>query len=214
MRLLIDGYNLLYATDLFGTGTKAGTFAGSREALLEFLSQRLGDSLRRRTCIVFDASQAPPGLPATLQVADMDVRFARGYADADALLEQIIEDCPAPREVLVVSSDHRVQRAARRRGMRYVDSAVWFRDQAQRRPLQRPSAASSRPEHLPVSDTPEHWIAVFSQGIEAETPVTDRPADTAPPTRPTPDASDEIDPRDSLANPFPPGYCDDLFSDQ
>ena len=81
MRLLIDGYNLLHATDLFGHGALAGTLRGSREALLDSLRTRLPEKLRRDTVIVFDAADAPPGLPARYELEGIKVWFARGYAE-------------------------------------------------------------------------------------------------------------------------------------
>ncbi len=128
MRILIDGYNLLHATDLFGTGADAGTLQGSREALLAFLASALSAGRRRGTTIVFDAAGAPPGLPPSLHHDHIHVRYAREYADADTLLEEIIDDHRAPRELMVVSADHRVQRAARRRGAKYIDSDAWYAD--------------------------------------------------------------------------------------
>ena len=57
----------------------------------------------------------------------MTVRYASGYPDADALIEELIAEHDAPRRLLVVSSDHRVQRAARKRRAKWEDSDVWYR---------------------------------------------------------------------------------------
>ena len=68
-----------------------------------------------QTTIVFDAKQAPPGLPHQLDHGGITVIFARGYDDADELIEELIASNSTPRRLTVVSSDHRIQRAARRR---------------------------------------------------------------------------------------------------
>ena len=38
--------------------------------------------------VVFDAAGAPPGLPSSMTHRDVHVRFAKGYASADELLEE------------------------------------------------------------------------------------------------------------------------------
>jgi len=81
-----------------------------------------------RTMIVFDAVSAPPGLPRNLVHGSLAVRFARRGGTADELLEELIAEEPDPRNLLVVSSDHRVQRAARQRGAEFVDSDIWWRE--------------------------------------------------------------------------------------
>src|SRR5262245_25812417 len=115
MALLIDGYNLLHVTDIVGTPSPSETaLHASRRALLNFLAAALDAKSRSETTIVFDAAGAPPGLPQTITHDGMTAHFARRFADADEMLEQIIEEHPAPRTLVVVSGDHRVQRAARR----------------------------------------------------------------------------------------------------
>ena len=210
MRLLIDGYNLLHATDLFGTGRFAGTLHGSREALLAFLAQTLSAGERRATTIVFDAAGAPPGLPKTVHVDHLTVRYARDYADADALMEDIIERHREPRGLLVVSADHRIQRAARRRGSKYVDSDTWYRELAARRTASRRSPDQGKPS---PGGSVDYWVNQFASDdiheLEAELrsggqarlrPKKSKRARHAPPT-----AEGEFE------NPFPPGYGEDLL---
>lgn len=133
MGLLIDGYNLLW-----GGGTTlrpaprsshAPTpLARAREALLELLVDLIPPGRRKRTQIVFDAANAPVGLPKVRLFEGVEVIFARDYADADALLEELIERSSAPRGLTVVSSDRRVQFAARRRGAIVMESDRWMRE--------------------------------------------------------------------------------------
>jgi hypothetical protein len=94
--------------------------------LLDFLVAALPPKLLARTVVVFDAVQAPPGLPSEFDHRGLAVRFARRGGTADELLEELIAAEPDPRNLLVVSSDHRVQRAARQRGAGYTDSEPWY----------------------------------------------------------------------------------------
>lgn len=217
MRLLIDGYNLLHVTDLFGRGDALGTLHGSREALLEFLALALSASERRATTIVFDAAGAPPGLPATIHHDHITARFARNYSDADTLLEEIIDDHRAPRGLLVVSSDHRVSRAGRRRGAKTIDSDVWF--------AQQQLVVRQREQSAPLRSRPgkesggsaAHWISEFTtpEMEELERQIRQGPPPgTPPPRKPQQKTTPPIDVTTNLENPFPPGYADELLEEE
>ena len=166
MSLLIDGYNLLHATGIFGSPLGPPTLQRSREALLDFLASALTAPQRKRTVVVFDAAAAPPGLPSEYVRQEIGVRFARNRGDADELLEDLIEAAADPRNLVVVSSDHRVQRAARRRGAQWADSGQWYAELVR---LQRQSAAGE----APIADKPaaalspaevQKWLKEFGAG--------------------------------------------------
>jgi hypothetical protein len=199
MALLIDGYNLLHATGIFGDGTDLTALHRSREALLRFLADAIDAGQRRYTTIVFDAAGAPPGLPRTLVHDDITVHFARAYADADAMLEELIEAHAAPKSLVVVSSDHRVQRAARRRGAKFVDSDRWY---AELRAARAGRAAASanmhqKPANVLSDKEVEYWMGEF-----ADPPIDDtKPAESRPPAL-------DVD------NVFPEGYAEDLLGDE
>lgn len=224
--LLIDGYNLLHATSIFGQGAAAGTLRGSREALLAFLVRRLPSKLLTTTTIVFDAASAPPGLPEQYELQGLSIRFARELGNADALLERLIEECRAPKALLVVSGDHRVQRAARSRGAKYLDSETWFTE-LRRRPAERPEELIRD-----VPETPDEWIANFSDPellaeyeqanlrLQQAPPRRESPADKRPARKRRGKGPMSQRPEDAmppfgegLDDIFPPGYADDLLAD-
>lgn len=128
MLLLVDGYNLLHVSGIFGPAGSPPTLEQSRLALLAFLTNHLPTALRKRTTIVFDAAAAPPGLPSQLTHGDMSVRFAPRNQSADDLIAELILGVADPRHLTVVSSDHAVQRSARQRGAKFLDSEVWLRE--------------------------------------------------------------------------------------
>ena len=121
---LIDGYNLLHASGVFGSVGRT-SLESSREALLDWLGEVLSDVERQRTVIVFDARDAPPGLPRSGKKHGLQIRFAPRGSEADDLLEELIRAHSSPRALIVVSSDHRLHRAARRRRATAVDSDRW-----------------------------------------------------------------------------------------
>lgn len=227
MSLLIDGYNLLHATDVSGVGPLAGTLEGAREALLRRLAEKLSASQRRRTTIVFDAAGAPPGLPDRYACDGIDVRFARGFADADAMIEHLLEHWPGPKGLTVVSSDHRVQRAARGRGAKYTDSGLWYAELLRRR--KGGESATQRPA-APL-EPPEYWVEQFSDqqlldeiarhdaaaaaakpspgsGDVASAQPAATPAGPSTPEDPGPAARQPFG--EGIFDPFPPGYASDL----
>lgn len=201
MNLLIDGYNLLHVTGIFGKGSGPGMFQRSREAFLRFLAASLDDKQRPNTTIVFDAADAPPGLPSTLDHEGILVRYARDYPDADSLIEELIQQASVPRRLLVVSSDHRIQRAARKRRAHSIDSDAWYAQLWSRRAAQRGRTGNSLPEK-PLGELSqaeiEYWVSEFS----AEESAGDRHSE-----RPHPRAARDGTPE----NPFPPGYGEDLL---
>ncbi len=128
MTLLIDGYNLLHASGLLGRGRGRGVLESSRQALLNFLANSLPEADVARTTVVFDAHEAPWGSLRRSNVSGISVIFGSSELDADSVIEQLILEDSAPKRLTVVSSDHRLHRAAKRRKATPVDSDQWFRD--------------------------------------------------------------------------------------
>lgn len=200
MAIIVDGYNLLHAAGWLPEVPGPGSFERARRAVVNFVAESAGDELARGVTIVFDATDAPPGLPVESTVRGIVVRFARGYENADALIEELIAADSAPKRLTVVSSDHRIQRAARRRRAVAVDSGVWFETAWRAR-----SDGSGR-EEVPRSAKPqgklsardvEAWLAEF--GLEDELEL---PADGASGSGGGAGEGEE---------PFPPDYCDERY---
>lgn len=189
MALLIDGYNLMYAASIVGPGQGPGGLRRARHALLNWIAAVVAPAELPRTTVVFDAANAPPGLPREFVHRGITARFAAAYADADALLEELIQRDSAPRQLTVVSSDHRLHRAARRRRARAIDSEAWYAEVARRyaaaqRALQQPR--ENAPREGPVGpEEVAYWIRAFS----ADEPLPELRCDDAI---------------------FPPGYAEDL----
>ncbi|MEO2047827.1 MAG: NYN domain-containing protein [Pirellulales bacterium] len=234
MTLLIDGYNLLHVTGITGlasrkhspgqrhsSGKRGGptSLQRSREALLRFLAASIDEIDLPRTTVVFDANDVPPGLPKIVDYHGMTILYAVDYADADSLIEELIQSDTSPRSLLVVSSDHRIQRAARRRRAKYIDSDLWYGDLCRRRStyLQNRSQQVEKPT-VPLSDAEvAYWSQQFVSdtdpiaGAEVEHAGSEHAGseyeeDEASDSTPSAEGED-------WANPFPPGYGDDLLEE-
>jgi predicted RNA-binding protein with PIN domain len=220
MALLIDGYNLLNAVGIVGRGVGPGGLERSRLALLNFLVESLEPAEVARTTVVFDAADAPPGLPRVVDHRGLTVRFSAGYEDADSLIEELIRADSAPRRLTVVSSDHRLHRAARRRKARAVDSDVWYGQVvSQRSARHQPSrSASAKPQVPLLEEDVARWLRRFGGESQLQRFVEEQeagqrrraggpaPKDTAP-DKPS---DEEAEP---FGNPFPPGYGEDLLEE-
>ncbi|MFO0791630.1 MAG: NYN domain-containing protein [Pirellulales bacterium] len=187
MALLIDGYNLLNVTGIFGGAGPGTTLHRTRLAFLNFLAASFTNRQRSETTIVFDAAGAPPGLPASIMHDGMAIHFARRHSNADEMIEELLEHWAAPKSLTVVSSDHRVQRAARRRGASFVDSEQWYADLIliRRKNAAAAREAASKPAGALTPDEVAYWLNEFHA------------APTPPP---------DIDP----ISDFPPGYAEDV----
>jgi len=175
MTLIIDGYNLLHATGLGGEGSGRTSLERSRLALLKFLVRSVDEAERATTTVVFDARHAPPGLPATLSYRGITVRFAAGYENADELIEELIRADSSPRRLTVVSSDHRLHRAAHRRRAKAVDSEIWYAEMERRRMTATTETADetpTKPTHAAPGEL-EFWLSRFTDESEAARPDVD-----------------------------------------
>lgn len=232
MALLIDGYNLLHVTAIVGHGG----LRGSREGLLRFLASAIDPRERPHTTIVFDAAEAPPNLPRTIVFEEMTIHFSSEYDNADELIEELIEAHSVPKSLLVVSSDHRLQRAARRRKAPFVDSDVWFAEALRRRAAMRaPAPSIAKPAGPLNGDEIAFWLAEFGDIGEIEIPPSPRrsppkpraasdakrpavkkaegatPAKKKAPTKRKRPSRKPPHEKGNVANPFPPGYGEDLL---
>lgn len=174
--LVIDGYNLLHEAGMARKKYVGAQLHNARHQLLMFLSAHLTASERERTTIVFDAGDAPADVARQMTVEGMLVEFARPGGDADSHIEQILLSHPAPRSVRVVSSDHRLQKAAKRRRAAFVDSDAFVIELEHRGPIAsepasegaRPSAGNPKFSGESNEDETALWLRVFGEIPEAK----------------------------------------------
>lgn len=211
--LLIDGYNLLHAAGLARSRYAPGDLERLRARLIGELVGALSIEAARRCTVVFDAREAPPDLDRRQLVHGITVQFAEPGTDADSLIERLLRKHPTAHQVLMVSSDHRLQTAARRRGARFTDSEpFWeslrhggsFADEVTNHSNRRPTtpAAPKRPTHDPqstanpinnkgIDSSPSvprdvaYWLAEFGDINTAELSTIASPPPATPTSTPT-----------------------------
>lgn len=121
MPVLVDGNNLLFVA------------MGIGESDIELGKRRLCRSLMtwaaqvcEQVCVVFDWQEPDEGPTYIWGDRNVEVVFSGRNAPADAVLLERIRANTAPKRLLVVSSDHEIQQAARRRRARVASSAEFW----------------------------------------------------------------------------------------
>ena len=170
MLYLIDGYNLLHAIGILTSSRALGPqgLERARQRLLDFLHGAHGQEAANVT-VVFDAARVPSHVPHELNYQGIHVVFATEQDEADDLIELLIRQAATPRNLTIVSDDHRLQQAGRRRPCRvlgcgdYLDELERLRRPARPAP---PAEPPDKPEGLSRQET-QHWLDEFA-GLEEE----------------------------------------------
>lgn len=157
MRLLLDTMNVLHAWDSGMVG----------DALTEIpaLAREIGQSRYKgyQTTLVCDG--APIGDLEGRSWSSCAVRFAGSGRDADTLIEYLIDRDTAPRRLVVVSSDRRIMKAARRRRAKPLPSEDFLVQIA--KDAGKPAPTSIRPafaRQVPLEQRAiEFWHAVLGE---------------------------------------------------
>jgi predicted RNA-binding protein with PIN domain len=158
---LIDGYNLLHAMGALGGPVGPGGLAKARLRLLGLLHGTLTDQASSAT-VVFDASGAACGAAGEVNFHGVHVVFAIGKKDADDVIEQFIRAASAPKSLHVVSDDHRIQQAAKRRQcvvMGCEEFLLWL-DQYRRQQQAQAALAPEKQDKLSEEEL-QRWLAEF-----------------------------------------------------
>jgi predicted RNA-binding protein with PIN domain len=162
MHYLIDGYNLLHAMGALQGRVGPQGLEKARLRLLGLLRASYEEQASAIT-VVFDAAGAPPGSKEEQDFQGIHVRFAVHQKEADELIEDLIRHDSAPRQLTVISDDHRIKDAGRQRHCQVL-GCLDFLEQVIRRRRQhlRPSPQA---EEKPLSlsgDEMERWLKEFN----------------------------------------------------
>jgi len=152
--ILVDAYNVLNVQ-----GVLPPRLAGIEIPDLIRLIRRSRHAGRALTVV---ADGGPGGASGTQTIDGSLVRYSGSHSEADAIIESMLDRASAARTWLVVSSDRRVQRAARRARAHVLDSRVFLEqlvaDESHRRGPGMPAFATEVPlDRASVA----HWMEEF-----------------------------------------------------
>ncbi|MGZ0167527.1 MAG: NYN domain-containing protein [Planctomycetales bacterium] len=177
---IIDGYNLMHSVGYARERYGQGGLERSRNRLLRFLVNRLDLEERRRTTIVFDARTIPFEGVRQQKFEAMTIIFNEAGSDADTVIEELILEHSAPKQLEVVSGDRRLQRAIKRRKGIAVESEDFARMLRERESVVPgssqdvvPSAESGGKSDnaAPSKSDTEYWLEVFGEVDVSEAPT-------------------------------------------
>ncbi|MCK4628844.1 MAG: NYN domain-containing protein [Sedimentisphaerales bacterium] len=170
MPFLIDGYNVYHAAMKLSEEWVHITPLNLCRLIDEDIHR-----LAETAMIVFDGAH-PRGwrINKIEQNGNTRVIFSGPKSDADTLLEELISKNTAPRRLIVVSSDNRIRRYARRRrctSLRANDYLVGMvkRDQ---QPPPRPKEPREKHQGVPEGQLDE-WLKLFGIDPRQSTDETD-----------------------------------------
>lgn len=157
MLTLIDGYNVLFSLGMIPTPVKEGDLQRARQSLLTMLSDALGDKGKFCT-VVFDATRATSRAPGDMFFKGIDVRFTKRREEADDMIAFLIKQCTAPKQLTVISSDHRLVEAATRKRATSVkaDDFLDWLDRQKPGYVPTPTAPQVSPEER------ANWLKTFA----------------------------------------------------
>ncbi|MGP0068984.1 MAG: NYN domain-containing protein [Isosphaeraceae bacterium] len=178
MRWVIDGYNIMHAGGRLGPKVGREAFRRARRRFLDDLAHALGSERAGQTTVVFDASVPPGDFPLVTTYRGIHLVFALDDEDADTRIEQIIAHDSNPRNLTVISSDHRIRQAASRRRAKPLTAEQfwdWFDD------LRAQATLSKKPKKVvpdrlrspdrgaqPSIDEAAFWLETFRDLETAE----------------------------------------------
>jgi len=172
MRILIDGYNLLFQSPMVGRGRGPGWLDRARKRLLSHLHTSLSPDLLQQTKLVFDASRQGITAADFRSERGISVVFSTQHPEADDLLEELILRHTSPKSLLVVSSDRRIRQCATARRARPISSEQFLRDLQELRfkvdEVTSPGPADERKPHSAGEETLTEeqinfWLKEFGQ---------------------------------------------------
>jgi predicted RNA-binding protein with PIN domain len=162
--LIIDGYNLMHAAGIARPTYGPGDLQRCRERLVRWLLEHLDESQRSDTQVVFDAAAAPSDSDLFQTVQGLHVVFAPAGTDADSEIERMLKKHSAPKQVIMVSSDHRLHKAAQRRKARPIDSEDFV---AQMEEQPEPTSTHQSTNQSSSQPTTAEWEKIFGDIPEA-----------------------------------------------
>ncbi|MEZ6047978.1 MAG: NYN domain-containing protein [Planctomycetaceae bacterium] len=167
---LIDGYNLMHAAGMARQRYGPGDLEKCRNRFINWLISHLTREELGTATLVFDAQSSGNKHDSEERHSGMSVLYAAESKDADTLIEELILAHSAPRQIEVISSDHRLHKAVRKRKGTALDSEKFVR-WLEEREILRQGVEGSQPTHnaggAGGGDEIAMWLEEFGEIPEA-----------------------------------------------
>ena len=158
-----------------------GDLERCRNQLNRLLTDLLGRAALSRTSVVYDAFDSTSDANRSQDHAGLHVLFAPKGTDADTEIERLLNQHSSPKQVLVVSSDHRLHKAARRRKSHCVDSEDFLAgietsadtDARQPQPRSQRRSPQENVSHAAVEEQLQSWADEFKTNDDQADPTSE-----------------------------------------
>jgi uncharacterized protein len=163
--LVIDGYNLMHAAGLARERYAQGDLERCRTRLLTLVRHGLTKEQRANTIVVFDGQNAESFDEAEFKYHGIRVFFSRSHEEADDVIEQLIAGHSFPKQLRIISSDHRLHKAGRVRRAEVSDSEEFLiqLERTTRRKRDQPEDQGIPLPEKPSSVDAEKWMEEFGE---------------------------------------------------
>ena len=129
-RVIVDGYNVIFAWDELRAPADSGHIDAARERLMDALSNYAAFT-RREVVVVFDGYRVPGGQGEKFDRSGLHVVFTRQGETADAYMEKLADEIGKNESVRVVTSDALIQLTALRAGVLRMSAREFRQELAQ-----------------------------------------------------------------------------------
>lgn len=163
--LLIDGYNLMHAAGLARERYAQGDLERCRNRLLSLVRHGLTKEQRANTVVVFDGRNAQGYDEPEFRFHGIQVFFSRADEEADDVIEQLIASHSFPKQLRIISSDHRLHKAGRARRSEVTDSEEFLNELEKGTRRKKSHTIQNAPPlpEKPVDTDAEQWLAEFGE---------------------------------------------------
>ena len=160
MRYLIDGYNLMHALGLVRKAGGESAWAAARRQMLDWLADLLPARPADSFLVVFDAQRSTGALESSRH-RGVNVLLARG-GTADEVIEDLAATETHPKQLTVVSNDHRLRDAALRHECGWTTCGAFTETVLRPVKASIPAADDAKPDGADAAADAE-LLKVFSQ---------------------------------------------------
>ena len=162
MPYLFDGYNVYHAARKLSEEWAHITV--SSMCLLVGEDMRI---VRDCAIVAFDGHRPKGRIEQDQLPGCIKILYSGSKSDADSLIEQLIKENTAPKRLVVVSSDRRIIKAARRRRAKSLGSAEYLFEMLKRhdRPPAKPKEPWEKQHGVPEGQL-RGWLEMF--GIDPD----------------------------------------------
>jgi hypothetical protein len=154
--VLIDGYNLLRAVQNLTEQPFNITDVQLCLVLGEYLYR-----IKKNGRIVFDGT-GPKDKTAFKNIKNLEVIFSGSSHEADDIIEKLVFENTAPKNLVVVSSDRRVKAAAKKRKATAVDCVDFWTEVTKTLEKKRRRKPEPQAKFIGISEAEtEYWLREF-----------------------------------------------------